>query len=66
MEIKMTIPQGIRNRLICKFLEPCNPEKLDFAVSLENAEWRGESGETGDRHLIKVSSWQQQVDPSGK
>lgn len=45
MEIKMTIPQGIRNRLICKFPEPCNPEKLDFAVSLENAELGGESGE---------------------
>lgn len=63
MEIKMTIPQGIRNRLICKFPKPCNPEKLDFAVSLQNAEGREESG---DRHLIKVSSWQQQVDPSGK
>lgn len=30
---------------------------------VERGEWRVE---TGDRHLIKVSSWQQQVDPSGK
>lgn len=55
----MTSLRGIHNRLICKFATLRSwPKNLTLRF-----DWRVESG---DRHLIKVSSWQQQVDPNGK